>query len=368
MKIVILGGGIAGLCMGIYLHKNQINVSVNEKQVRAAPGGHAFLMHHDGIAILNEIAEGTECLLPGKLVDTFVFKDPKGQLVMEQKMDDWQCFKRTDLLTCLAELFPGNDLINERTFLHFVYEGPQIVAAAFDDGTIEYGDIFIGADGANSAVRRQIFGEVNFQPGKVKEVVGLVRYPEMAGLLQGKFTKFQHLDKGLSFGMIPTSAEEVVWFMQYDPALGDMQKDENALSRENYSKTLKRLCFSLLKDFPPEVIKILEMNNFSSSYIWKTRDFDILPDFHYQNVVLIGDAAHLALPFTSAGTTNAMMDAKILSECLQIYPDHELAFREYHRIRSASIHNHIMLGRQLRDAFLNPYAEFVIPLIKDHSK
>ena len=367
MKIVILGGGIAGLCMGIYLHRNQINASLNEKQVRAAPGGHAFLMHHDGISILKEIAEGTECLLPGKLVDTFVFKDPEGEVVMEQEMEDWQCFKRTDLLACLTELFPGDNLINERTFLHFVYEGAQIVAAAFDDGTVEYGDVFIGADGANSAVRRQIFGEVEFQPGKVKELIGLVYYPEMAKLLQGRFTKFQHRDKGLSFGMIPTSEEEVVWFMQYDPALGDIAEGSAVRTDENYPQTLKRLCFTLLKDFPSEVAKVLEMNDFSSSYIWKTRDFDLLPNFHYQNVVLIGDAAHVALPFTSAGTTNAMMDAKILAECLQIYPDQELAFHEYYRIRSASIHNHITLGRQLRDSFLNPYAEFVIPLIKDHS-
>jgi 2-polyprenyl-6-methoxyphenol hydroxylase-like FAD-dependent oxidoreductase len=31
---------------------------------------------------------------------------------------------------------------------------------------------------------------------------------------------------------------------------------------------------------------------------------------------LIGDAAHLAVPFTSAGTTNALLDAKTLTKTL----------------------------------------------------
>jgi len=36
MKVVILGGGIAGLCMGIYLHRNNITAVVNEKQLYTA--------------------------------------------------------------------------------------------------------------------------------------------------------------------------------------------------------------------------------------------------------------------------------------------------------------------------------------------
>ncbi|WP_158798456.1 FAD-dependent monooxygenase [Pedobacter sp. L105] len=368
MKVVVIGGGIAGLCIGIYLHKNNIDVSVNEKQVYTAVGGHAFLMHHDGAAVLKEIAAGSDCFLPGKLVNTFVFKDPDGQVIIEQKVEDWQCFKRTDLLECLTALLPQEHLKNDRVFSHFVYEGEKIVAASFLNGELEYGDIFIGADGANSAVRQQIFGAVKFVPGKVKELVGVVKHPELALSLQGKFTKFQHRDKGLSFGLIPTSAQELVWFMQYDPALGDVPEGVAARESENYPHLLKRLCLSLLKDFPAEVAAVLSANDFRTSYIWKTRDFDLLPDFHDQNVVLIGDAAHVALPFTSAGTTNAMMDAKILCECLLLYKDQNAAFSEYYRIRSGNIASHVKLGRQLRDDFLNPHAHFIIPLIQEPVK
>jgi len=363
MKVVIIGGGIAGLCMGIYLHQHHFEVSVNERQIFTAVGGHAFLMHHDGIAVLNELAVNSGYVLPGRPVYTFTLKDPAGNIITEKPLEDWQCFKRTDLLACLHQLLPTSTLNNNRVFSHFIYEDHKIVAAAFLNGEIEYGDLFIGADGANSIVRRQLFGEVDFESGKVKEVVGIVQHAELAGSLQGKFTKFQQKNIGLSFGLIPTTGTEMVWFMQYDPLLDDINESVNARSSENYHEQLRELCQNLLKDFPAEVQSVLEHNDFKTSYIWNTRDFDLLPDFHHQNVVLIGDAAHVALPFTSAGTTNAMLDAKILSGCLMDYAEPDTAFKAYYQARAESIKAHVSLGRELRDAFLNPSSLGTIPLI-----
>jgi FAD-dependent urate hydroxylase len=363
MKVVILGGGIAGLCMGIYLHQHHIEVSVNERQVFTAVGGHAFLMHHDGIAVLKELIGEQDCAMPGRVVDTFIFRDPGGQVVTEQHLPDWHCFKRTDLLECLRELIPAAKLIDNRIFSHFIYEGTKIIAAAFRNGDIEYGDLFIGADGANSAVRKAVLGEVVFQPGKVKEVVGIARHQQLAQTFKGRFIKFQHPAKGLSFGMIPTSEAEVVWFMQYDPSAGDVPEDDEQRSSEKYPELIRDLCLNNLADFPADVQQILKENDFTTSYIWNTRDFDLLPAFHHENVVLIGDAAHVALPFTSAGTTNAMVDAKVLMESLLKNKDMHLAFKDYYRIRSVPIAHHVKLGRELRDAFLNPSAMFALPLI-----
>jgi 2-polyprenyl-6-methoxyphenol hydroxylase-like FAD-dependent oxidoreductase len=56
-------------------------------------------------------------------------------------------------------------IFHSKAFSHFVYEnGELIVAAAFLDGHIEYGDAPVGADGKNSKVRDLIFGKVNFTP------------------------------------------------------------------------------------------------------------------------------------------------------------------------------------------------------------
>lgn len=361
MKVVVIGGGIAGLCMGIYLRRNGIDVSINERVMGLHGGGHAFLMHHEGMSILKELQAG-KSVLPGKLVDTFVFMRPDGELVSELPLDEWQCFKRTDLTAYLSGLMDADRLHDQRNFSHFIYKDGRIVAAAFLNGDVEYGDLFIGADGANSVVRKQVFGEVTFQSGGVKEVVGVVEHARMATAYSGRFTKFQDSTMSLAFGLIPTTATELVWYMQYDPVLlGDLEKQSPA--------ELKDFCFALLKGFPAPVREVLEYNDFSKSYIWNTRDFDLLPAFHHENVVLIGDAAHLALPFTSAGTTNAMVDAKVLAKYLLEEKDPGVAFTRYYEKRAPQVAAHVLLGRQLRDSFLaKDTPGFVMPLITDQSE
>ncbi|MBA3901884.1 MAG: DsbA family protein, partial [Bacteroidetes bacterium] len=237
-------------------------------------------------------------------------------------------------------------------------------AAAFKNGEVEYGDIFIGADGGNSKVRENIFGLVNYTPVKVKEVVGISRNPQNAQLYAHKFSKFQKTTNGLAFGFIPTSENELVWFMQFDASISD---PANCTPKE-----LRAFCKKLLKKFPSVVSEIIETNDFESTYIWNTRDFDTLPTFHKDNIVLIGDAAHLALPFTSAGTSNAILDAKTLADSLESSNNYNQAFQKYYNLRSEEITSHVNLGRALQKKFLEPKAlngmDIPIPLISTKSQ
>lgn len=117
---------------------------------------------------------------------------------------------------------------------------------------------------------------------------------------------------------------------------------------ENNPAAMKMFCTELLKDFPDLVQEILEAEDYTSTYIWHTKDFDLLPSFHKNNVVLIGDAAHLALPFTSAGTTNALVDAHTLQSLLMGKEDIETAFQKYHKLRAEHIAKQIQLGRDIK--------------------
>jgi phytoene dehydrogenase-like protein len=49
MKVVIIGGGIAGVACGILLNKAGFEVSVNEREADVPMRGNAFLMHADVI-------------------------------------------------------------------------------------------------------------------------------------------------------------------------------------------------------------------------------------------------------------------------------------------------------------------------------
>ena len=347
MKTVIIGGGIAGLAMGIYLNNNGMDTVVCERGMEQCNKGNAFLMHAEGMSILSELSKGKGLSgIPGKFINHFSLRNENDEEITCQKLDPWQCMKRTDVISFLYNHYPNEKIIFGREFSHFIYKDNLAIAAVFKNGELEYGDIFIGADGGISKVRNEIFGDTAFTKTEVKEVLGLLKCSTLSKKLGTRFTKFQHESKSISFGMIPSSPTEVVWFMQYDPRIMDIHESSPA--------AVEHFCKEMLKDFPELVQELLSLENFKGTYIWHTKDFDLLPAFHNNNVVLIGDSAHLALPFTSAGTTNALVDAHTLFSLLKEGFAPETAFEKFYALRSGIIAAQIKMGRDIKKEFLNP--------------
>jgi len=361
MKVVIIGGGLAGLAAGILLQRNNIDVLVCEKNNGVSPRGNAFLMHADGLTILEDLLGDCEDLiLPGSLVDTFDLKRPCGKDLMYIKLQPWQCIKRPDLIQFLLNILPDNKIVYGRDFSHFLFEGEKAIAAVFSNGEIEYGDIFIAADGSNSKVRQSLFGPTAYTAVEVKEILGVTKFTELVINKKGTFTKYVDENSSLSFGYIPTSTEELVWYMQFNSTIHQIDTSSSPIQLSNF-------CKDLLKDFPNDVQEIIKRNDFTASYVWNTRDFDMLQSFHNENVVLIGDAGHLALPFTSAGTTNAFVDAKLIVELLLSENTCKDAFNKFYELRAPVVEEHLKLGRKLKAEFLNFHlqknGEIKVPLI-----
>ncbi len=358
MKVVIIGSGIAGMALAAMLRNNGFEISINERDTDMQRKGHAFLMHPDAMDILNDISvfnPGIE--IPGQVIDKIVLKRPDNTIIQSTELESWICMKRIDIIKYLNGFISESEIHYNRTFSHFIYENEIAVAAAFSNGDVEYGDVFIGCDGAKSRVRQSLFGDVNFTPVQVKEIVGVIHNPNLIARLPNTFTKYMCSKNGLAIGLIPCSNEEMVWFMQFDVNL-QKNKDE---SPEN----IKALCFELLQQFPEEVHEILSSNNFDNNYVWHSTDFDLLPAFHKSNIALIGDAAHVALPFTSAGTTNALLDASKMAELLiNSKAPFEDTCHTFYEARSKQLKEHIKLGREIKDNFLQASnAEVTLPLI-----
>lgn len=342
MKFVIIGGGIAGLAQARLLLNEGYDVMVCEKLPNYTKSGHAILMNQAGIDILNSMKP--TCDLAYHPLNQFNLYNELGHEEYSTELNGWNCIKRSAFIQYLHDLIPPSKLAFNKSFSHFLIEQNNIKAAVFLDGTIVYGDVFIGADGSNSAVRKEIAITPNFTPIEVCEIVGITKWN--AKDKQNQFRKIIHSEKGLSFGCIPVSEEEAVWFIQYDVRLNHLHFFES-------SEKLKDFCFAKSKELNGWMNEVLSENDFNTSYIWKTRDFDILETFHFQNVVLIGDAAHLALPFTSTGTSNALIDAKTLTNCIIEFDTLNDAFENYRLKRIEMLQSHLNQGRELKRKFLS---------------
>lgn len=359
-KIVIIGGGIAGISCASLLYKGGYEVMVSERDSNIPIRGNAFLMHSEGFNLLKNLVDRNQIIdIPGKTIDTFILNRPDETELKHMKMEPWQCIKRKDVVQFLYSLIPPSIIRTNRVFSHFIYKNEAAVAAVFKNGDVEYGDIFIGADGAHSGVRQALFGKTIFSPVEVREVVGIASITELIKQHPNIFKKYQSGENGLSFGFIPASNDELVWFMQYDVSAYTLPNEQ--------PESLRNMCEQLLSDFPPVVKHILDNSDFSGAYLWNATDFDSLATFHKNNVVLIGDAAHLALPFTSAGTTNALVDANTLVRYLMASDTMETAFRKYYYERIFKVSEHLELGRELKRKFLSRNQEdaddIKIPLI-----
>ena len=115
----------------------------------------------------------------------------------------------------------------------------------------------------------------------------------------------------------------------------------------------KGFCAKIAEHFPQKVRNIIDQSDFSNAYLWKTKDFNLLPYFGKHNIVLVGDAAHLTLPFTSSGVNFAITDALLLVDLLEKHNDFKLLNKDYYEQRAEEVAKTIELGRILKNQFLN---------------
>jgi len=327
-KTVIIGGGVAGLSLAIALRRNGSDVVVCEREERSHSNGHAFLLHPEAMRIWESIVETDPYhLMPGRNIDELFLKNSDNKLVQHLPLEGWVCMKRCEAMHALAAQLPED---------------------------------IIGADGSRSAVRNALFGPTAFTPVLVKEILGTINNPTLFSRHPNHFTKYLSTDKGLAIGFIPCNDEEVIWFMNFDVSLCPVEL--------NSQEAIAAFCKGVLKDFPEEVREIMECKSVVANYVWNTTDFDLLPTFHRWNVLLIGDAAHVALPFTSAGVTNALLDVDCLISLWDEESNLEKVFHQFYQLRSRYVKGHIETGRQIRSSFLKGAAREVrLPLIQDLS-
>lgn len=364
MRGLIIGGGIAGLAAAITLRRAGWDVVVKERAPAFSEVGLGFIILPNGLEALDQVGAGEYVRKHGKIINRAVIRTPEGNIIKKDVLDNCLGIKRSSCIDALRQLVPAELVHTAAEFSHFEYDSDgNAVAAHFRNGERIEADVFIAADGAGSAIRKLMFPDHPVGTTRIKELVGIADMPDMVQQLDGSLLKTQSSEEGLSIGLLPCNDKQVIWYIQFDCEKYDLTD----LSTENK----KAFATKLLGHWPDPVPYVLQHTDYRKAFLWFTKDMPVLPAFHKNNVVLMGDAAHLVLPFTSQGVNSALQDAIILGRLLKTCSSSNTfdeVFTTYHQCRKEILEEYHLFGKMMARRFLDPLhyknEEVPIPLAK----
>ncbi len=371
MRAIINGAGVAGTVAALALHKAGIESVILERRAymdpehgswfTVSPNGLVALAAVDALPLVREIGTPTttNILLSGNGREL-------GRTGLGKPLTDGTpalTMKRSRLTTVLAaecsrrgiEIRYGCNVVDCAN----VAAGLLVTCA---DGTEMRGDLLIGADGVNSAIRRMID-----PAAPAARYVGLTNFGGVtsggASLLddERREPRAWHMVFGRSafFGHLVLPSGDVVWFVNEPrPAIGPA---ERAATSEG--QWIEHLAGLFDRDVSPAAALIragrLELAADNTS------DLGAVPVWHRDRMIVIGDAAHAPAPSSGQGASMAAEDAVVLAQALRDSTDVSAACRAYEAIRRERVERIVRIGarssssktpgavgRPLRDAFM----------------
>jgi 2-polyprenyl-6-methoxyphenol hydroxylase-like FAD-dependent oxidoreductase len=358
MDIAIFGAGVAGLMSAIALGAKGHRCHIYERARQSQQMGMGFILVPEGIRQLERF--GVE--IAGVPTLHYYCRNQAGKVLSEEIMPAGaRSIRRADLIRALMNALPGKEVI---TFdaaldgLEFSADG-RVLAARLVPGKQVQADLYVAAEGGRSRARQTLFPDWAAREAQVMELVGIAacgRGIEWAG---HNFNKFHAHSGGLAVGVVPVSKEHVVWYMQFDSRQFPPPAESPDARRDFVSK--------LAGSWAHPVPLLLAMTDFSGVHLWRPVDTDVVPHFHQGNLVLMGDAAHPLLPFTSQGVSSAIADAVALAKFVstsQTAPEAGLAqaLAGYSAERHAQCAPYVAKGRALAHDFLAPGCSVLLPI------
>lgn len=306
-RVLVVGGGIAGLAIAGGLTRAGIRCVVAEQTRTWSPVGAGIVLNVNAMAALGRLglAEG---------VKNRGFRLSRGAITNRHGRD----LARTDFGLLDAEF--GPTLSIHRAELHHALLGgasdsqilldttverlvqhPDAVVAQLSNGQEERFDLVIGADGIGSRVRELTFGKVP------TEYSGYTcwRFVVEAPLEQS--TLCEMWGRGKRFGVVPIGKNQFYIFAVANAARDTPDPEPGRLARfrERFS------------DFGGPAPILLAALRDSKELIHN--DLCAVPAGNWfdRRVVLIGDAAHAMTPNMGQGAGMALEDAAVLVELLK---------------------------------------------------
>ncbi|SFR23049.1 2-polyprenyl-6-methoxyphenol hydroxylase [Lentzea waywayandensis] len=328
MRVLIIGAGTGGLCLAHGLKKAGVDVALFERDrtPRSMLIGYRVGISPDGSKALHS------CLPPDVFAE-FVrttARPPKHIVMRTEKYkellvgdiatdrDDSRSEKSVSRIAMRTALLGGlDDVVRfDKTFTRFTRNDDGTVTAFFDDGTSETGDVLVGADGAQSRVRRQHLPDAKVVDTGITSIAGKLPLTEENAKLLPPLA-----DGGITLLFGPNGEFVIIHVMRFDgtgveddyimwgyaashhkfPDLKDMSQAE-----------LKQAVLTMTPKFHPNLRKLFALATPETVFQVRVRTSERLRPWKPSNVTMIGDSVHLMTPGRGIGANTALRDAELL--------------------------------------------------------
>ncbi len=167
MRVVIVGGGIAGLTAAALLSRTGSHqVVVCERAPAYGDAGYGLGLYPLGAAVFNALGRYDELARRSEVLDTYTVHGPDGAVLQSVDLGDLLSrfgpmlgVSRADVIDVLAGCLPEGAIRFGTDVVAVGADGDEVVVTTAGGEQIT-GDVVLAADGMNSALRRSLFGDV----------------------------------------------------------------------------------------------------------------------------------------------------------------------------------------------------------------
>ncbi|KIW88823.1 uncharacterized protein Z519_10307 [Cladophialophora bantiana CBS 173.52] len=327
-KIIIVGGGIAGLSAAIALRKDDREILVLEQSSLIREIGATISLQPNASKIIESVWDlAGDLKKRGSMVDEgfqVYALDGKMQIriplsTMEKYGGERMLYHRMDLHDVLkqratAQGHPGNpaELRASSRVARVDCDGGVV---ELESGEVLKADLVVGADGIKSVVRDAVVGKhVEALPTgfsayrimiSVEELSQQRAFSQIIDPRKPYTTMVLGPDRRMIMGPARNGSVYSIVAMVPDEQMVESSSNSSWVTRGDLNKLLETFA-----DFPDWAKEPLQLAK--ETGLWQLRDIDPLPTWYKGRTILIGDAAHAMLPTQGQGASQAVEDAEAL--------------------------------------------------------
>jgi 2-polyprenyl-6-methoxyphenol hydroxylase-like FAD-dependent oxidoreductase len=330
MKITIIGGGIAGLTTAIALNKIGLQVQIFEAAPSIKAIGAGLVLAANAMQGFQKLGISVEIIEKGRLCPSFNIYDPKGKIITktdsqantEKYGADNFTIHRANLHQLLLSKINPNDLFTNKKAIKIVLNGDK-TSIEFQDGTTHETDYLIVSDGINSPIRQQLM------PNATPRYAGYTCWRAVIDNTKLNLTETSET-WGVNgrMGLVPLADNKIYWFVCINAPQNDPKMKAYKVA------DLQRV----FKDYHYPIPNVLAETK-DENLLWNDIiDLKPIPQYAFNNIVLIGDAAHATTPNMGQGACQAIEDAVVLADEMEQNNDFSEAFKTFEKRRLKRTH------------------------------